>query len=64
MSGKGKICPQLGFIYCVKSRNGFLYSLANNVAAQSSNLGIVSYFIGAIFDVEHEVDRIFCYCCL
>jgi hypothetical protein len=34
----------------------FLYSLANNVAAQSSNLGIgiVSCFNGATLDVEHR----------
>ena len=31
----------------------FLYSLDSNVAAQSSNLGIVS-FSGATFDVEHR----------
>jgi hypothetical protein len=32
----------------------FLYNLASNVAAQSSNLGIVSRFNGATFDVEHR----------
>ena len=32
----------------------FLYSLDNNVAAQSSNLGIVNCFNGATFDVEHR----------
>jgi hypothetical protein len=32
----------------------FLYSLANNVAAQSSNLGIVNCFNGATLDVEHR----------
>ena len=32
----------------------FLYSLASNVAAQSSNLGIVSCVRGATFDVEHK----------
>ena len=32
----------------------FLYSLDNNVAAQSSNLGMVSCFNGAIFDVEQR----------
>ena len=32
----------------------FLYSLDNNVAAQSSNLGIVSCFSGATFEVEHK----------
>jgi hypothetical protein len=31
-----------------------LYSLDNNVAAQSSNLGIVSCFNGATFEVEHS----------
>ena len=32
---------------------GFLYSLDNNVAAQSSNLGMVKYFICATFELEH-----------
>ena len=32
----------------------FLYSLDNNVAAQSSNLGMVSCFSGATFEVEHR----------
>jgi len=32
----------------------FLYCLVNNVAAQSSNLGIVNCFNGAIFEVEHR----------
>ena len=32
----------------------FLYSLDNNIAAQSSNLGIVNGFNGATFDVEHR----------
>ena len=31
-----------------------LYSLDNNVAAQSSNLGMISYFNGATFEVEHR----------
>ena len=32
----------------------FLYSLDNNVAAQSSNLGIINCFNGATLDVEHR----------
>jgi len=32
----------------------FLYSLDNNVAAQSCNLGIVNCFNGATLDVEHR----------
>jgi len=32
----------------------FLYSLDNDGAAQSPNLGIVSCFSGATFDVEHR----------
>jgi len=32
----------------------FLYSLDNNVAAQTSNLGMVNCFSGATFDVEHR----------
>jgi hypothetical protein len=32
----------------------FLYSLANNVAALSSNLGIVNCFNGATLDVEQR----------
>ena len=32
----------------------FLYSLDNNVAAQSSNRGLFSCFSGATFDVEHR----------
>jgi hypothetical protein len=32
----------------------FLYSLVNNVAAQSSNLGIVNCFNGATLNVEHK----------
>ena len=32
----------------------FLYSLDNNVAAQSSNLGMVNCFSGATFDVENR----------
>jgi len=32
----------------------FLYSLENNVSAQSSNLGMASCFSGATFDVEHR----------
>jgi len=32
----------------------FLYSLDNNVAAQNSNLGMVSCFSGATYDVEHR----------
>jgi len=32
----------------------FLYSLDNNVAAQSSSLGIVNCFKGATLDVAHR----------
>ena len=32
----------------------FLYTLDNNVAAQSSKLGTVNCFSGATFDVEHR----------
>ena len=32
----------------------FLYNLDNNVAAQSSNLGMVNCFSGVTFDVEHR----------
>jgi hypothetical protein len=42
----------------------FLYSLANNVAAQSSNLGIVSCFSGATFDVEQRSSQDVFLCCL
>jgi hypothetical protein len=38
----------------LRARMAFLYSLANNVAAQSSNLGIVSCFSVAILDVEQR----------
>jgi hypothetical protein len=38
----------------LRARIAFLYSLANNVAAQSTNLGIVSRFSGANFHVEHK----------
>ena len=32
----------------------FLYSFDYNVAAQSTNLGIVSCFSGVTYDVEHR----------
>ena len=38
----------------LRARVTFLYSLDNNVAEQSSNLGMVSCFSGATLDVEHR----------
>jgi hypothetical protein len=35
-----------------------LYSLYNGVAAHSSNLGIVSCFSGATFDIEHRSSQV------
>jgi len=35
----------------------FLYSLDNNIAAQSSNLGMVNCFNGATLDVEHRISQ-------
>jgi len=34
-----------------------LNSFDNNVAAHSSNLGIVNYFNGAALDVEHRISQ-------
>jgi len=42
------------FTVMLRARMAFLYSLASNVAAHNSNLGIVSCFSGATFDVEHR----------
>jgi hypothetical protein len=42
------------------ARVAFLYSLANNVAAQSSNLGIVSCFSGATSYVEQRSSQDVC----
>jgi hypothetical protein len=41
-------------IVMLSARMAVLYSLDNNVAAQSSNLGMVSCFSGATFEVEHR----------
>jgi len=38
----------------LRSLVAFLYSLDNNVAAQSSSLGMFSCFSGATFNVEHR----------
>jgi len=42
------------FIVMLMAPMAFLYSLDNNVAAQSSNLGIIHCFNGATFVVEHR----------
>ena len=42
------------FTVKLRARMAFLYNLANNVAAHNSNLGIVSCFNGATFDVEYR----------
>jgi hypothetical protein len=41
-------------IVMLRARVAFLFSWDNNVAAQSSNLGIVRRFSGAIFNLEHK----------
>ena len=42
------------FIVMLRAPRAFLYSLDNNIAAQTANLGIVNCFSGANFDVEHR----------
>ena len=42
------------FTVTLRARMAFLYNLASNVAAHNSNLGIVSCFSDATFDVEHS----------
>jgi len=42
------------FTVKLRARLAFLYSLASNVAAHNSNLGIVRCFNSATFDVEHR----------
>jgi len=37
----------------------FLYSLETNVAAQSSNRGMISCFSCATYDVEHRTSQYF-----
>jgi hypothetical protein len=41
-------------IVVLRARMAFLYSFANSVAVQSSNLGIVGCFNGVTLDVEHK----------
>ena len=52
------------FTVMLRARMAFLYNLASNVAEHDSNLGIVSCFNGATFDVVHKVHMMFCCCCL
>ena len=42
------------FTVMLRARMDLLYNLASNVAAHYSNLGIVSCFNSATFDVEHK----------
>jgi hypothetical protein len=42
------------FTVMLRVQMAFLYSLANNVAAHNYNLGIVSCYSGATFEVEHR----------
>jgi hypothetical protein len=46
------------FIVMVRARVALLYSLDNNTAAQSLSLGIVSWFKGAAFEVEHRSSQV------
>jgi len=41
------------FTMMLRARKAFLYNLASNVVAHNSNLGIVSCFNGATFEVGH-----------
>ena len=45
---------QDSFTVRLRACMAFLYNLDNSVVVHSSNLGIVRFFSGATFDVEHR----------